>query len=83
MHWDMFWKEIENYFETVYEHVEIFGILYIARRHPTKLSEAYPPPLLYVGMPWGGGGLGLADYMFISAFESIYLISCHIVHLML
>ena len=47
----MFLKEIENYFETVYEHVEIFGILYIARRHPTKFSEAYPPPLLYVGMP--------------------------------
>ena len=36
-------------------HVVIFGILYIARRHPTKLSEAYPPPLLYVGLPWGDG----------------------------
>ena len=26
-------------------HVDIFpGILYIARKHPTKLSEAYPLP---------------------------------------
>ena len=45
-------KEMKNYFESVYETCSDFsGILYIARRHPTKLSEAYPPPLLYVGMP--------------------------------
>ena len=49
----MFWKA-ENllYFgKYIIGHIEFSGILYSARRHPTKLSEAYPPPYLYVGYP--------------------------------
>ena len=41
--------ETENlyYFENhSIGHIEFFAILYIARRHPTKLSEAYPSPYI-------------------------------------
>ena len=42
---DYVWKEMKSYFKLVYETCsDLSDILYIARRHPTKLSEAYPLP---------------------------------------
>ena len=49
----MFWKENQTTLKWYIGHVVIFSILYITRRHPTKLFETYPLPYLYVGMPWG------------------------------
>ena len=43
----MFERENLYYFENhSIGHIEFFGILYIAHRHPTKLSEGYPSPYI-------------------------------------
>ena len=48
----MFERKNLYYFENhSIGHIEFSGILYSARRHSTKLSEAYPSPSIYVGMP--------------------------------
>ena len=61
-------------------HIEFFDILYSARRHPTKLSEAYPSPYICRYALRRRRDLDL-DFMDIPAIESIYIFYCHIVYL--
>ena len=58
----MFERENLYYFENhSIGHIEFSGILYSARRHPTKLSEAYPSPYIcrYALRRWRDLDVGL------------------------
>ena len=67
-------------FKVYHETYRVSGILYIARRHPTKLSEAYPSPYICRYALRRRQDLDL-DFMDISAIESILYLYCHIVYL--
>ena len=56
MHWEMFWKEWKTTLKWYMRHVVIFPA-YCILHVGTLLSfpKLIPLPLLYVGLPWGGG----------------------------
>ena len=75
-------RENLYYFEKlIIGHVEFSDILYIARRHPTKLSEAYPSPYICRYALRRRRDLDL-DFMDIPALESILHLYCHIVYIL-